>query len=134
MKTRVYLIAAMIGMGIIACNQNKEKTAAQMLEDPITENEIYAGILSDSVRLARFMDKMMMDDHYTMKRLCMSDKLDNMMKNDEEVVESISRRLINLMDSDETVCDKTCTRMMESDHLKKYFEDHLVKKSAAVKK
>jgi hypothetical protein len=108
-----------------------------MLKNSVTENEIYRAILNDSTYFLKFMNEIEMDEQSKkimarnsslVKMMCMSDKMDNLISNDKQVMESMSNRFINKMETDSVVCDHTCTRMMESEYVKKYFKEHGIAK------
>jgi hypothetical protein len=137
MKSNIFFVILLCILFVIGCNGTKEKTAGELLENSTMEDEIYSSILNDSVHFSKFINKMAMDERgkkmmaknsSMVKVMCMSEKVDSLMSNDKQVMESLSNRLIKRMEADSFVCDVTCTRMMESEYLKKYFREHGISK------
>ena len=133
MKTKILLILILNVLLISSCNNIREKTAEELLENPAMEDEIYSVILNDSVRFSKFMDQMTMNERSKIvlsknsslvKMMCMSEKMDSLMSTDKQVMENVSNRFIKRMEADSFLCDHTCTRIMQNENLKKYFIEH----------
>lgn len=137
MKSNIFLIVILCGLLVTGCKGNREKSAEELLENPVMEDEIYSTILNDSVYFLKFMNKISMDEsckkmvannNSIMKEMCMSEKMDSLLSTDQQMMENLSNRLIKRMEVDSFACDHTCTRIMESEYLKKYFREHGINK------
>ncbi len=126
MKTRFFMPVLMGVIMTIGCNQQKEKSARELLENTETRSEVFDAILKNRDYSAGFMEKMMEDENCKsmfvknlsmMKIMCMSEKMDTVM-NDPEVMEKMTKHLIHKMKSDDDVCDKTCANLVEEEHLR----------------
>ena len=133
MKSNIFFVVIFCGLYALSCMRTKEKTADELLQNSVLEDEIYSSVLTDSVRFLKFINKMelnekskkmMTNNNSIVKAVCMSEKMDSMMSKDHQVIEKFSNRLIKRMEADSFVCDVTCTKMMKSDYLKKYFREH----------
>lgn len=133
MKINVFLIGIVGGLLFANCNGIKDKSAKELLENSDMKEKIYSEIISDTTHFLEFMNKFMNDDQSKIllnrnsslvKMVCMSEKMDSLMSHDQQVMESLSNRFIKKMEDDSVVCDHTCTRLMESEYLKKYFREH----------
>lgn len=134
MKTVKLLSAIIIGMMIIGCEKIKEKTAEEILENPKMEEQIYAAILNNNNHLTKFIDKMMVDENCKtlmtkntslMKMICLSENMDSLFNTDNEIMKHITNKIIQMMEVDTSVCDRTCNRMMESESIRKFFHQQI---------
>ena len=128
MKTTV--LSLLFILTLCGCEKARERTAEELLASPGMEDEIYTAILNDNMHVSRLMGRMMADsncrkmmeqDKAMVRLICMSDKMDTLLVTDQQLMESITGKMIRRMEADSAVCDKTCTQMMKSDPLKKYF-------------
>lgn len=133
MKTILFLVAVTIGMMTAACSGVREKTAEEMLENPKMEDEIYSAILADTSRFEKLIERMMFDEDCKammmgndslIKIICSSDKMFGLMNHDIQMMESMTTNLMNIVERDSVVCDKTCAKMMESDRFRKHIMEH----------
>jgi cobalamin biosynthesis Mg chelatase CobN len=132
----IFLIL-LCGLLVSSCKSTKEKSAEELLENSKMEDNIYSAILNDSIRFSKFMNQMAMNERSKIilsrnssivKMMCMSEKMDSLMSNDQQILENLSNRFVKRMEADSFVCDHTCTRIMENEYLKKYFIEHGLKK------
>jgi hypothetical protein len=136
MRSNIFLIL-LCGLLVSSCKSTKEKSAEELLENSKMEDNIYSAILNDSIRFSKFMNQMAMNERSKIilsrnssivKMMCMSEKMDSLMSNDQQILENLSNRFVKRMEADSFVCDHTCTRIMENEYLKKYFIEHGLKK------
>src|ERR1035437_3049946 len=137
MKYNFFLLAIILGIiAIIGCSKINEKSAEELLNNPKMEEEIYSGILSNSNRFSKFIDRIMADENgktmmvrnkYLMKTICLSENMDTLLKDDKQMMETMSNRLINNISIDSVACDQTCIRLMKNDQINRYFKEHASK-------
>lgn len=136
MKINVFFKTILFGIIAVGCSSVREKTAEEILENSKLEQEVYNAIIADSAHLTRLMDKMTADDNCKIKMaenvslvkaVCLSSNIDSLMNKDGLFIEQMSNCVIQKMILDSVMCDKTCTKMVENDRVKKYFKDHVIK-------
>lgn len=132
MKVKIFSILLLVVIFVASCEGVKEKSAEELLDNSEMKNKIYSEILRDSSHFIEFINKIALDDRSKMmmagnssivKAMCMSDKMDDIMISDQQVMENLSSRFVKRMIADSVVCDHTCTRIMENEYLKKYFRE-----------
>lgn len=135
MKTTVFLISIIAGTMMGGCAEVREKTAEELLQNPKMEDEIYSAILNDQKRTEKMMERMMNDESCKMmmmknssmvKMMCSSDKIDSLMHHDMHMMENMTNNLMNIVERDSVVCDKTCATMMGSDRFRKRMMEHMM--------
>lgn len=123
---------------MMACKGMREKTAEELLENPKMKDEIFSAILNNDAHLNMLMNKMMLDENCKrkltkntsmMKMMFMSETMDSLMKADEELMKIMTNNMVQNMNEDKALCDKTCTKMMGS----KYFAECLMNHNCEVK-
>lgn len=133
MKNKIYFVVILFGLQLAACAGKKEKSAAEMLKDPVKEGEVYDAILADNKHLMKLMDRMMADKNCRrmmtgkgamMKMMCMSESMDSMMNEDKEMAGKMTGRLLETMKKDSMLCDHTCSGMMENERVRRYMKKH----------
>ncbi len=136
MKSNILLTGLFIALINNSCTSPKEKCIEDLLNDPMTEIEVYTSILADNSHFSKFMDKVMSDDagkkmltenRSIMKMMCMSKSMDTLMNTDKQVLETFTDRFITKLESDSMVCDHTCTRIMKNDVLNNFFRNQYSK-------
>lgn len=136
MKTPILLAMVIAGM-TYSCSHIKEKSAMELLENSKMREEVYSAILNDHAYSTDLLNKMMESDKCKMimtgnlsmmKMMCTSDKMENLMNTDKQVMENLTGKLIKRMETDSVVCDHTCTMLMENEQLKNYFTKQTSKK------
>ena len=132
MKTTILLAMMIMGM-TFSCSRIKEKSAEELLENSKMRDEVYSAILNNHDYSTGLLNKMMESEKCKMimtgnlsmmKMMCTSDKMENLMNTDKEVMENLTGKLIKRMKTDSVVCDHTCTMLMENEQLKNYFTKH----------
>lgn len=135
MKSLIILFGIGAIVTIAACSSVREKTAEELLENPKMEDEIYSAILSNKKRTEKLMDRMMADENCMsmmsgnssmVKMMCMSPKMDSLMHHDMQMMENMTSSMVNIVEKDSVVCDKTCSKMMESDRFRKRMMEHMM--------
>lgn len=134
MRKNIFFTVTLFGILTGGCAGTKQKRAESLLKNPGMENEIYSAILNDPENLSKFLDKMMLSEDakklmlenpLLSKTLCMSGKMDSLISNDEQIRETMSGLIIKNMMADSVVCDKTCSKLMENEHIKGYLQQHI---------
>lgn len=108
-----------------ACQQQGE--VSTMLENEATRNEIFNTIISDHEYAEQLMAKMMEDDHTQMMmkgngdmmNMMMSDNADikAMMKEKPEMMRSMMSNMMNMADSDSSMCAHMMTIMKDKPNM-----------------
>jgi hypothetical protein len=112
-----------------SCKNKREKNAEEILENPQMRREVFNAILKNPNYTDSLLNKMMVTGNPSMmKRMYMSDKMDSLFGNDNQVMDKMLNHLTKKMEADNVVCDKTCDKMMESDNIRKYMERRILKK------
>lgn len=134
MKAIILFAAIVLEMLITSCkNTSDEKSVAELFKDPKTEEEIYSAILSNNERTKKLIDRMMVDENTRsmlagnssmMKMMCLSGSMDSLVYTDAQMSEEMINRLLKAMAADSVVCDKTCTRMMKDESIRKRIMEH----------
>ena len=134
MKSINLFIGVTVSVMVMSCAEVREKTAEELLENPKMEDEIYSAILASKAHSEKFLDRMMNDENCKammmknssmVKMMCSSDKMDSLMHHDLQMMESMTNNLMNIVERDSIVCDKTCSKMMESDRFRKRIMEHI---------
>ena len=98
------------------------------------EDEIYSAILASKKHTEKFLDRMMNDEQckammmknsYFMTMMYGADKMDSLMTHDIKMMEGMTNNLMNIVERDSVVCDKTCSKMMQSDRFKRRIMEHM---------
>ncbi len=126
MKKTIFILILFIEIMTISCNSRREKSAEELLENTKIENEIYSAIISNKEHLSKFMNKMMMTNSSAMNMICTSEKMmDSLINNNPQIIKDLSNSLIKKMGTDSAVCDKTCTKMIENENVRRYIENNM---------
>lgn len=133
MKKYIYFSLTVFGMLTSGCVGIKENSAESLLKNPETEKAIYSAILNDQEHLSKFINmmmvsengkKLMIENPLLSKTLCMSGKMDSLISNDDQIRETMSDLVIKNMIADSVVCDKTCSKLIENEQVKRYIKQH----------
>jgi hypothetical protein len=143
MKTQILFISVFIAFAFWTCSDVREKSAKEMLESTKMREEIFRCILNDHDYLNTFLNNVLADTSAKvqllqhsklMKALCISSEMELMMKQDPEMMDHMAKQVIKQMAADSSMCDKTCTKMLEHQVLEKYFKEKLCLTKKELKK
>tara|TARA_R110001592_G_scaffold64751_6_gene198896 strand:+ start:499 stop:987 length:489 start_codon:yes stop_codon:yes gene_type:complete len=108
-----------------ACQQQTE--VSTMLENEETRDEVYVAIVADHEYAQELMAKMMEDDHTQMMmkgngdmmNMMMSDNADmkTMMKENPEMMHGMMSNMMNMADSDSSMCSQMMTMMKDKPNM-----------------
>lgn len=132
MKKTIYLFAISLGILAVSCAEKKEKTTNELLGDTKSKVELFDAIINDTTHLSSFMKKVMEKEkakeaficnHDVLRVICMSGEMRNLMKADQEVMETVTSNLMMAIGDDTSACTKTCEKMMKNEFMKKFMKN-----------
>ena len=133
MKTKILLLIAVVVLFASGCSDIREQSAEELLKAPKMRSELYATIFTNHDYLSQLLiemkenemsKKMLMDNTPMLKMMCTTEKIDTMMQADEVMMKDMINLMVSRMESDTTTCSLMCSKVMESEHLKKYVMEH----------
>jgi hypothetical protein len=122
---KIAAVFSLLILAFSACEQQGD--VGKMLENEESRNQIYEAIISDNEHSKQLMQAMMEDDHTKMMmkgngklmNMMMSDNEDmmGMMKDNPEMMQGMMSNMMNMAESDSSVCTQMMTLMKDKPNM-----------------
>lgn len=118
MKNRISYFA-IVALSVIAINCSNNRSAADLLRNPETQDEILTAIANDSALLSKLHEKVTSSGKiYMMENNSMMQSCMTIMDKNPEMMGMMMDHMMMMGENDSTMCRMMCGRMMNSPKMK----------------